>query len=30
MREYCIGRDFAAGRFMKDDLAVRFALQEVY
>jgi hypothetical protein len=30
MREYCVGRDFAAGRFMKDDLAVRFALQEVY
>jgi hypothetical protein len=30
MREYYIGRDFTTGRFAKDDLAVRFALQEVY
>jgi hypothetical protein len=30
IREYCVGRDFAAGRFAKDDLAVGFALQEAY
>ena len=30
MREYCVGRDIAAGRFAKDDLAVGFALQEAY
>jgi hypothetical protein len=30
MREYCVGRDIAASRFAKDDLAIRFALQEAY
>jgi hypothetical protein len=30
MREYCVGRDIATGRFAKDDLAVGFALQEAY
>ena len=30
MREYCVGRDIAAGRLVKDDLAVGFALQEAY
>ena len=30
IREYCVGRDFAAGKFAKDDLAVGFALQEAY
>jgi hypothetical protein len=30
IREYCVGRDIAAGRFAKDDLAVGFALQEAY
>jgi hypothetical protein len=30
IREYCVGRDIATGRFAKDDLAVGFALQEAY
>jgi len=30
IREYCISRDIAAGRFAKGDLAVKFALQEAY
>jgi hypothetical protein len=30
MREYCISRDIAIGRFMKDDLAVGFMLQKAY
>ena len=30
IREYCVGRDIAAGRFAKDDLAVGFTLQEAY
>jgi hypothetical protein len=30
MREYCVGRDIAARRFAKDDLAVGLILQEAY
>ncbi|PMD67463.1 uncharacterized protein K444DRAFT_606402 [Hyaloscypha bicolor E] len=30
MREYCVSRGFAADEFAKDNLAVRFALQEAY
>ena len=30
MREYCVDRDIAAGRLVKDGLAVGFALQEAY
>jgi hypothetical protein len=30
MREYRVSRNIAAGRFAKDDAAVRFRLQEAY
>ncbi len=30
VRKYCVGRDIAASRFAKDDLAIRFPLQEPY
>ena len=30
MRKYCLGRDLAAGRFAKDDLAIGFVLQEAH
>jgi hypothetical protein len=30
MREYCVGRDIATGRLVKNDLTVGLALQEAY